>query len=107
MIPISSASQRVSPSCFLPLRVRRPICRPFHPTPPATMPSYIVTLKPDATPEQVEQVKKQAVEQGGTIGHEYSLIKGFQVIFPEGAVHVLESHEQVEFVEQDQEVRTQ
>ncbi|KAL2159428.1 hypothetical protein VTH06DRAFT_2433 [Thermothelomyces fergusii] len=71
------------------------------------MPSYIVTCKPDATPEQVEAAKQHAREQGGTIGHEYSLIKGFQVIFPEGTIHTLESHEHVDVVEADQEVRTQ
>ncbi|KAK3318275.1 peptidase inhibitor I9 [Apodospora peruviana] len=71
------------------------------------MPSYIVTCKEDATPEQVEATKKHAIEQGGKIGHEYSLIKGFQVTFPEGSVSTLEKHEHVKDVEKDQEVKTQ
>ncbi|KAK4241949.1 hypothetical protein C8A03DRAFT_29844 [Achaetomium macrosporum] len=71
------------------------------------MPSYIVTCKEDATPEQVEAAKQHAKDQGGQIGHEYSLIKGFQVTFPEGHVNTLGDHEHVKHVEQDQEVRTQ
>ncbi|KAK4121728.1 protease propeptide/inhibitor [Parathielavia appendiculata] len=71
------------------------------------MPSYIVTCKKDATPEQVEAAKQHARDQGGKIGHEYSLIKGFQVTFDEGTVSTMENHEHVEAVEQDQEVRTQ
>ncbi|KAK3353179.1 hypothetical protein B0T25DRAFT_203769 [Lasiosphaeria hispida] len=42
------------------------------------MPSYIVTLKEDATEAQIQAAKDAAKEQGGTIGHEYSLIKAFQ-----------------------------
>ncbi|KAK4247955.1 hypothetical protein C7999DRAFT_31636 [Corynascus novoguineensis] len=91
------------------------------------MPSYIVTCKKDATPEQVDQAKQYARDQGGQIGYEYTLIKGFQygpheplgtgfeiadakayrVTFPEDSVHTLDSHEHVEAVEKDQEVRTQ
>ncbi|KAL2260226.1 hypothetical protein VTK26DRAFT_5852 [Humicola hyalothermophila] len=71
------------------------------------MPSYIVTCKKDATPEQVEAAKQHARDQGGKIGHEYTLIKGFQVTFDEGTVNTMASHEHVEGVELDQEVRTQ
>ncbi|KAK4130064.1 protease propeptide/inhibitor [Trichocladium antarcticum] len=71
------------------------------------MPSYIVTLKKDATDEQVAAAKDEAKKQGGTIGHEYSLIKGFQVTFDEGSVNALQSHEHVDAVELDREVRTQ
>ncbi|KAL2130438.1 hypothetical protein VTI74DRAFT_6384 [Chaetomium olivicolor] len=71
------------------------------------MPSYIVTCKGDATDEQVEALKQHARDQGGKIGHEYSLIKAFQVTFDKGTVQTLASHEHVENVEQDQEVRTQ
>ncbi|KAK4213787.1 branched-chain alpha-ketoacid dehydrogenase [Rhypophila decipiens] len=67
------------------------------------MPSYIVTLKEDATDEQIAAAKKQAQEQGGKIGHEYGIIKGFQVIFPEGSVHSLDSNEHVKAVEADGE----
>ncbi|KAK4174029.1 hypothetical protein QBC36DRAFT_292833 [Triangularia setosa] len=71
------------------------------------MPSYIVTCKDDATPEQIAAAKQHAKDQGGTIGHEYDLIKGFQVTFPEGSVQALASHEHVKDVEADQEVRIQ
>ncbi|KAJ5165129.1 uncharacterized protein N7500_006959 [Penicillium coprophilum] len=71
------------------------------------MPSYIITCKPDATDDQVQAVKDKATEQGGSIGHEYSLIKGFSVTFPEDSVHSLDSHPHVENVEADGEVKTQ
>ncbi|KAM4064727.1 peptidase inhibitor i9 domain-containing protein [Hirsutella rhossiliensis] len=71
------------------------------------MPSYIVKLKDDATPEQVQAAKQHAKDQGGTIGHEYTLIKGFSVSFPEGSVQSLEKNEHVETVELDQEMSTQ
>ncbi|KAI0014226.1 peptidase inhibitor I9 [Xylariaceae sp. FL0662B] len=71
------------------------------------MPTYIVTLKPDATAEQVAAAKKHAQEQGGTIGHEYNLIKGFSVTFPKDSIQALESYEHVKGVELDQEMKTQ
>ncbi|CAI0642612.1 hypotheticall protein [Colletotrichum fructicola] len=71
------------------------------------MPTYIVTCKEDATPEQFQAAKKHAEDQGGKIGHEYSLIKGFSVEFPEDQISTLEKHEHVKHVEKDQEVRTQ
>ncbi|KAI0899590.1 peptidase inhibitor I9 [Annulohypoxylon nitens] len=71
------------------------------------MPTYIVTCKPDASPEQVAAAKKHAEDQGGKIGHEYNLIKGFSVTFPNDAITTLESSPNVQGVELDQEVRTQ
>ncbi|RYP90870.1 hypothetical protein DL770_003008 [Monosporascus sp. CRB-9-2] len=71
------------------------------------MPTYIVTCKSDATPEQVAAAKKHAEDQGGTIRHEYNLIKGFSVEFPKDSVATLESNEHVKTVEQDQEMRIQ
>ncbi|KAL2147760.1 hypothetical protein VTI28DRAFT_5532 [Corynascus sepedonium] len=71
------------------------------------MPSYIVVCKDDATPEQIQQVKLNVKEQGGQIGHEYNLIKGFQVTFPEDSLQALESHEHVKAVEEDKEMRIQ
>ncbi|KAI1817516.1 hypothetical protein GGS20DRAFT_532513 [Poronia punctata] len=71
------------------------------------MPSYIVTCKDDASPEQVAAAKEHAKSQGGKITHEYNLIKGFAVEYPADAVNTLESHEHVKAVEADQEVRTQ
>ncbi|KAI9167235.1 putative peptidase inhibitor i9 protein [Paramyrothecium foliicola] len=71
------------------------------------MPSYIVTCKDDASPEQVEAAKQHAKDQGGKIGHEYTLIKGFSVTFNDDAISTLESHEHVKAVEVDQEMHTQ
>ncbi|KAI2469968.1 hypothetical protein F4781DRAFT_392434 [Annulohypoxylon bovei var. microspora] len=81
--------------------------RPFHTTVSFKMPSYIVTCKPNASPEQVAAAKKHAQDQGGKIGHEYNLIKGFSVSFPNDAVTTLESNEHVQAVELDQEVKIQ
>ncbi|KAI0132783.1 peptidase inhibitor I9 [Xylariales sp. AK1849] len=71
------------------------------------MPSYIVTCKSDATPEQVAAAKKHATDQGGKIGHEYNLIKGFSVEFPKDHVNTLESHESIKAVEEDKEMKIQ
>ncbi|CAJ2514267.1 Uu.00g023860.m01.CDS01 [Anthostomella pinea] len=71
------------------------------------MPSYIVTCKKDATDDQVAAAKKHAEDQGGKIGHEYKLIKGFSVSFPKDSVSTMESHEHVEAVEEDKEMKTQ
>ncbi|KAK1831794.1 hypothetical protein QBC39DRAFT_371471 [Podospora conica] len=71
------------------------------------MPSYIVTCKEDASDEQIKQAKEDAVKQGGKIGHEYSLIKGFQVTFPEDHVSTFAKHEHVKEIEKDGEVRIQ
>ncbi|KAF5025469.1 hypothetical protein F66182_2445 [Fusarium sp. NRRL 66182] len=71
------------------------------------MPSYIITCKEDASPEQVEEAKQHARDQGGEITHEYNLIKGFAVKFEEGSVQTLESHPHVQAVEADQEMKIQ
>ncbi|KAJ3479547.1 hypothetical protein NLG97_g8294 [Lecanicillium saksenae] len=71
------------------------------------MPTYIVTLKDDATPEQVKQTKDQCIEQGGKIVHEYDIIKGFSVSYPEDAITTLESHPHVKAVEADGIATTQ
>ncbi|KAK1771294.1 hypothetical protein QBC33DRAFT_523212 [Phialemonium atrogriseum] len=94
---------RLIPTSILPFLLTS---RPFS-SHLAIMPTYIVTCKDDATPEQVAQAKKHATDQGGKIGHEYSLIKGFSVSFPEDSVTTLEKHEHVKAVEKDQEVKTQ
>ncbi|KAJ5899252.1 hypothetical protein N7495_003996 [Penicillium taxi] len=70
------------------------------------MPQYNVTLKTDAPPEELEKAKLSVQQQGGTIKHEYSLIKGFVVEYPEDHVSVLESSEHIH-VEHDSEVTTQ
>jgi hypothetical protein len=55
----------------------------------------------------LDSAKDHAIAQGGTIGHEYSLIKGFSVSFPEDAISTLESHEHVKAVEKDGVMKTQ
>ncbi|TGZ77281.1 protease propeptide/inhibitor [Ascodesmis nigricans] len=71
------------------------------------MPAYIVTAKPDCTDEDVQALKQQCRDRGGNITHEYTLIKGFAVEYPENAVMTLESHPHVDHVEQDQIMKTQ
>ncbi|KAB8216038.1 hypothetical protein BDV33DRAFT_179655 [Aspergillus novoparasiticus] len=71
------------------------------------MPLYNVTLKTkDSSPEELEKAKEKARKDGGTIKHEYTLIKGFTVEYPEDHVGILESSEHIH-VEQDQEVKIQ
>ncbi|KAF2279348.1 uncharacterized protein EI97DRAFT_455607 [Westerdykella ornata] len=70
------------------------------------MPAYNVTLKKGASKEDVEAAKKKAVDQGGKITNEFTIIPGFTVEFPEDKVSVLESDENLT-VEKDAEVRTQ
>ncbi|KAF7622996.1 hypothetical protein F9C07_2171058 [Aspergillus flavus] len=71
------------------------------------MPSYIVTCKENASAEEIEETKQHVRDQGGEITHEYSLIKGFAVTFPDGAVMTLESHPHVASVEPDGIMSTQ
>ncbi|OAA44408.1 pyruvate dehydrogenase kinase [Metarhizium rileyi] len=68
------------------------------------MPSYIVTCKDDASDDQVKEAKKHAIDQGGKITHEYTLIKGFAVSFDKDAITTLESSEHVKAVEEDGKV---
>ncbi|KAJ5647087.1 hypothetical protein N7490_003459 [Penicillium lividum] len=70
------------------------------------MPQYNVTLKEGAPEEEFEKAKVTAQEKGGTITHEYSLIKGFIVEYPDDHVDTLESSDHIH-VEQDGEVKTQ
>ncbi|KAM0358478.1 hypothetical protein HYE67_009787 [Fusarium culmorum] len=70
------------------------------------MPAYIITCKEDATDEQVQSAKQHAKDQGGEITHEYSLIKGFAVKFPEDSVSTLERHPHIHTVEHDGEMKT-
>ncbi|KAH6658945.1 hypothetical protein BKA67DRAFT_652222 [Truncatella angustata] len=71
------------------------------------MPSYIVTAKDGASADDLAALKKHAKDQGGEITHEYNLIKGFAVKFPQDSVQTLESHEHVKAVEEDKEMKTQ
>ncbi|EHK20264.1 uncharacterized protein TRIVIDRAFT_216375 [Trichoderma virens Gv29-8] len=71
------------------------------------MPSYIVTLKEDATDAQLAAAKQKAKDAGATITHEYSLIKGFAVSYPEGTVVTLAEDPSVHSVEEDKVMTTQ
>ncbi|KAL5335866.1 hypothetical protein BJX70DRAFT_401178 [Aspergillus crustosus] len=71
------------------------------------MPSYIISLAKDASDADLESVKDQVKKNGGTIDHEYSLIKGFSATLPEVHAADFANHPKVANVEADQEVRTQ
>ncbi|KAL7810369.1 hypothetical protein V8C26DRAFT_410194 [Trichoderma gracile] len=71
------------------------------------MPSYIVTLKEDASDADLAAAKKKATDAGATITQEYSLIKGFAVEYPEGTVVALDQDPNVQSVEKDHVVTTQ
>ncbi|KAK9784502.1 putative Inhibitor I9 domain-containing protein [Seiridium cardinale] len=88
-------------------RYQKPTSQLFHNSTSVNMPSYIVTCKDDASPDQVAAAKQHAKDQGGKITHEYNLIKGFAVEFPQDSVSTLESHEHVKAVEEDKEMKTQ
>jgi hypothetical protein len=45
-----------------------------------------VTLKPEASPEDFEQAKKDVESKGGKITHEFKLIKGFTYVSPFSAL---------------------
>ncbi|KAE8379899.1 hypothetical protein BDV26DRAFT_258464 [Aspergillus bertholletiae] len=70
------------------------------------MPLYNVTLKKDSPHEELEKAKQQVKNQGGTIKHEYTLIKGFTVEYPPDHVGALESSDHIH-VEQDGEMKIQ
>lgn len=67
---------------------------------------FMVTLKENASPEELEKAKDHAKDQGGKITHDSALLKSFHVEFPEDAVHSLASNEHID-VEADTEVKTQ
>ncbi|KAL8990878.1 MAG: hypothetical protein Q9169_008009 [Polycauliona sp. 2 TL-2023] len=70
------------------------------------MPMFNITLKDGAAADQLSKAKDTAKEQGGEIKHEFTLIKGFTVQFPEDRVTTLETNEHIH-VEQDGAVKTQ
>ncbi|KAL7949841.1 hypothetical protein V8C42DRAFT_184231 [Trichoderma barbatum] len=71
------------------------------------MPSYIVTLKDDASDEQLAAAKQKARDAGAEITHEYTLIKAFTAKYPEDSVVTLAEDPTVQSVEADQVMRTQ
>ncbi|KAL3461586.1 hypothetical protein BJX64DRAFT_260493 [Aspergillus heterothallicus] len=70
------------------------------------MPLYNVTLKKDSPPDALTKAKEEAQNSGGIIRHEYTLIKGFTVEYPEDSVGTLQANEHIH-VEQDGEVQIQ
>ncbi|KAH7327899.1 hypothetical protein B0I35DRAFT_472669 [Stachybotrys elegans] len=70
------------------------------------MPTYIVTCKDEASDDDVKACKQHVRELGGKIEHEYNLIKGFSVAFPDGTVTTLETHPHVKAVEEDKPMHT-
>ncbi|KAL7933802.1 hypothetical protein V8C35DRAFT_303937 [Trichoderma chlorosporum] len=71
------------------------------------MPSYIVTLKDDASDADLAAAKQKATDAGAKITQEYSLIKGFAVEYPEGTVVTLDAEPSVQSVELDSVITTQ
>ena len=71
-----------------------------------TLTSPQVTLKENASPDELTKAKDKAKAEGGEIKHEFTLIKGFTVEFPDDKVGVLKTNEHVN-VEMDGEVKTQ
>jgi len=65
-----------------------------------------VTLKDGADASMLQAAKQKAIDQGGKINHEFTLIKGFVVEIPDDKVSVLETDDHVH-VERDGEVKTQ
>ncbi|KAK5135653.1 hypothetical protein LTR08_004954 [Meristemomyces frigidus] len=70
------------------------------------MPSIMVSLKENASPDQLADAKKKITDQGGKITNEFTLIKGFSAELPEGQASILSSNEHLN-VENDGEVKTQ
>ncbi|MCJ1249472.1 hypothetical protein MMC30_006696 [Trapelia coarctata] len=89
------------------------------------MVNFMVTLKENASPEELAKAKATAESQGGKIVEEFALIKGFTYIslnlnselnlilrilvsveYPDDHVGVLESNDHIN-VEKDSEVTTQ
>jgi len=70
------------------------------------MSSVMITLKPGVDAGELDNAKKTAVEQGGEIVHESTLIKSITVKFPADSVHTMASNDAYT-VEQDQEMSIQ
>ncbi|KAH0612839.1 uncharacterized protein H6S33_009219 [Morchella sextelata] len=72
------------------------------------MKNYIVTFKPDTTDSEIKKAKDDIIAKGGSIEHEYTLIRGFSAKIPDGpSIKALENSPHVENMELDQEVTTQ
>ncbi|KAI2824768.1 hypothetical protein CBS147343_9698 [Aspergillus niger] len=67
---------------------------------------YIVSLKKESPPEELEKAKKTATDNGGKIVKEFALVKGFVVQYDDEQVSTLESSDHIH-VEKDSEVSIQ
>ncbi|MCJ1426464.1 hypothetical protein MMC29_004367 [Sticta canariensis] len=67
---------------------------------------YNVTLKGGSSEEELAKAKENAISLGGTIQHEFTLIQGFTVQFPDDQASVLESNDKL-YVEVVGEVKIQ
>ncbi|KAF2668249.1 hypothetical protein BT63DRAFT_425577 [Microthyrium microscopicum] len=70
------------------------------------MSTVMITLKSGVGADELENAKKEAINQGGEVVHESKLIKSITVKFPEDKVHTLSTNDKYS-VEHDQEVKTQ
>ncbi|RMZ84241.1 hypothetical protein DV738_g820, partial [Chaetothyriales sp. CBS 135597] len=64
------------------------------------------TTAANASADELQKAKDKAKADGGDIKHEFTLIKGFTVEFPDDKVGVLQSNDHVH-VEEDREIKTQ
>ncbi|KAL0635057.1 hypothetical protein Q9L58_005986 [Maublancomyces gigas] len=72
------------------------------------LPSILITFKPSATDSDIQKAKDDITAKGGSIEHEYTLIRGFSANVPDGpAITALENSEHVENVEKDSVITTQ
>lgn len=69
--------------------------------------NYIITLKDSSTDADASAVKDYVNKIGGSIGSEFSLIKGFTAKLPEAHSASIGEHEHVASIEEDGEVKTQ
>ncbi|CAG8624336.1 5892_t:CDS:2 [Paraglomus brasilianum] len=66
---------------------------------------YIIVLKNDATPEDLEKFEANIISSGGKIIHRYTeVLKGFAVTMPEDVVMTMKDDPSVDSVELDQPV---
>jgi len=70
------------------------------------MSCVMITLKPGVDAGELDVAKKAAIEQGGKIVHESTLIKSITVEFPADSVHTMATNDAYT-VEQDQVMTTQ
>ncbi|KAJ1927923.1 hypothetical protein IWQ60_002525 [Tieghemiomyces parasiticus] len=68
---------------------------------------YTVVFKPDTPDEVIEKSMEDVKKQGGTIHHKFDLMKGYAANLPTSFHAELKGHDQISFIEEDQEMRIQ